>query len=203
MLINNLVNVNIARYVKTPKVSRELPHYLSLKEAKDSGMVLLDDNSLIDLDEQVIPEGKKTLGPLLEKDLEQFDHYTSEEIEKYIIRYSDSSEYIVDDDHYSSNSIVNYIDQFEIHEKIFEPKISHQTGFSLAALRGLKAHIHSYSLQISEVYLCFEGEWQITCDDQKVVISPRDTFSVPKNSTRSVKQISGQEGILYIIRQKN
>ena len=35
MLINNLVEVNIARFVKTPKIDRELPHYLSLKEAKD------------------------------------------------------------------------------------------------------------------------------------------------------------------------
>ena len=35
MLINNLVDVNIARFVKTPKIDRELPHYLSLKEAKD------------------------------------------------------------------------------------------------------------------------------------------------------------------------
>lgn len=35
MLINNLVKVNIAQFVKTPKTNRELPHYLSLKEAKD------------------------------------------------------------------------------------------------------------------------------------------------------------------------
>ena len=35
MLSNNLVRVNIARFVKTPKMNRELPHYLSLKEAKD------------------------------------------------------------------------------------------------------------------------------------------------------------------------
>ena len=35
LLLNNLVKVNIARFVKTPKISQELPHYLSLKEAKD------------------------------------------------------------------------------------------------------------------------------------------------------------------------
>ena len=32
-----------------------------LKEAKDSGMVLLDDNSLIDLDKQNIPDGRTIL----------------------------------------------------------------------------------------------------------------------------------------------
>ena len=35
MLISNLVEVNIARLVKTPKIDRVLPHYLSLKEAKN------------------------------------------------------------------------------------------------------------------------------------------------------------------------
>ena len=35
MLIKNLVDVNISRFVKTPKMNQELPHYLSLKEAKD------------------------------------------------------------------------------------------------------------------------------------------------------------------------
>ena len=35
MLINKLVNTNIAKFVKSPKLKRELPHHLSLKEAKD------------------------------------------------------------------------------------------------------------------------------------------------------------------------
>ena len=65
----------------TPKV---------IKDAKDTGMVLLNDNSLIDLDKQKIPEGKKALEPLHENDLHQFDHYTSDEIEKFVIRSSDS-----------------------------------------------------------------------------------------------------------------
>ena len=42
-----------------------------------------------------------------------------------------------------------------------------------------------------------------TCDDQKIVIGPRDTFSAPKNSIRSVKQISDEEGSLFLVRQKN
>ena len=35
MLINNIVEVNISRLVKTPKINRDLPHYLSLKEAQE------------------------------------------------------------------------------------------------------------------------------------------------------------------------
>jgi len=172
-----------------------------LKEAKESGMLLMEDSSLIDIEKQKIPEGKKTTEPLGDKELEKFDHYTSDEIEKFVIRYKDSNNY-VDDEHYSSNSIINYLDTFEIHGKNFEPHIPHKTGFGLLLLKGSKAHIHSYSKDLSEVFHCLSGEWEITCDEEKVVIGPRDTFSVPKKSMRSLKQISKDEGGLFIIRQK-
>ena len=173
-----------------------------IKEAKDAGMVLLNDNSLIDLDKQNIPDGKKALDPLPENELKQFDHYTSEEIEKFVIRTSDSQKYIEDDEHYNSNSIINYLDELNLHQKIFTPHISHQTGFGLSLLKGKSAHIHPYELDISEVFLCLEGGWEVTCNDQKVNIGPRDTFSAPKNSIRSVKQISDEQGSLFLIRQK-
>ena len=173
-----------------------------LKEAKESGMVLMDDNSLIDTEKQKVPEGKKTIEPLEDKDLGKFDHYTSAEIEKYVIRYKDSNNYI-DDEHYNSNSIINYLDTVEIHGKNFKPLIPHITGFSLSLLKGNKAHIHAYSTDLSEAFHCLSGEWEITCNDEKIVIGPRDTFSAPKKSMRSVKQISKDEGSLFIIRQKN
>ena len=55
----------------------------------------------------------------------------------------------------------------------------------------------------SEIYLCLEGEWEITCDDQKIIIGSKDTFSSPKNSTRSIKNISGKDASVFIVRQKN
>ena len=172
-----------------------------LKEAKESGMLLMEDSSLIDIEKQKVPEGKKITEPLGDKELEKFDHYTSEEIEKFVIRHKDSNNY-VDDEHYNSNSVINYLDTFEIHGKNFEARIPHKTGFGLSLLKGRKAHIHSYSRDLSEVFHCLSGEWEITCDEEKVVIGPRDTFSVPKKSLRSVKQISKDEGGLFIIRQK-
>ncbi len=111
--------------------------------------------------------------------------------------------YFVDDDHYQSNKIINYIDQFQIHDKSFTPNIPHATGFSLSLLNGKSAHIHEYKLEKSEVYHCLSGEWEIDCDGDKVVIKEKDTFSVPKNSLRSIRQISDHDGNLFIIRQTN
>ena len=174
-----------------------------LKDAKDSGMVLMNDNSLIDTEKQQIPDEDKIIQPLKEQELETFDHYTSSEIEKYVIRLNDSEKYFVDDEHYNSNKIINYIDHLNIHNKTFEPYIPHKTGFSLSLLQGKNAHIHEYALEKSEVFNCLDGEWEIQCDGEKVVIGARDTFSVPKNSVRSIKQIGDTAGKLFIIRQTN
>ena len=84
---------------------------------------------------------------------------------------------------------MNYLDDFTIHNKEFKPYISHKTGFGLTLLEGNNAHIHSYTSSKSEVYLCLEGEWEITCNDKRVLIGPRDAFSPPKNSTRSLKNM--------------
>ncbi len=174
-----------------------------LKDAKDSGMVLMDDNSLIDTDKQEIPDEDKIIQPLKEQELETFDHYSSSEIEKYVIRFDQGDKYFVDDEHYNSNKIINYIDKFDIHNKTLEPYIPHKTGFSLSLLQGKDAHIHEYTLEKSEVFHCLDGKWEIQCNEEKIVIGAKDTFSVPKNSLRSIRQIGDTTGNLYIIRQTN
>ena len=174
-----------------------------LKDAKDSGMVLMDDNSLIDTEKQEIPDEDKIIQPLKEQELETFDHYSSSEIEKYIIRFDQGDKYFVDDEHYNSNKIINYIDKFDIHNKTLEPYIPHKTGFSLSLLQGKDAHIHEYTLEKSEVFHCLDGKWEIQCNEEKIVIGAKDTFSVPKNSLRSIRQIGDTTGNLYIIRQTN
>ena len=174
-----------------------------LKDAKDSGMVLMDDNSLIDTEKQEIPDKDKIIQPLEEQELETFDHYSSSEIEKYVIRFDQGDKYFVDDEHYNSNKIINYIDKFDIHNKTLEPYIPHKTGFSLSLLQGKDAHIHEYTLEKSEVFHCLDGKWEIQCNEEKIVIGAKDTFSVPKNSLRSIRQIGDTTGNLYIIRQTN
>ena len=173
-----------------------------LKEASESGMLLMEDSSLIDLDKQNVPEGKIVTKPLEEKELQTFDHYSSDEIEKFVIRYKDKNMY-VDDEHYNSNSIINYLYPFEIHGKKIAPQIPHKTGFGLSLLKGTSAHIHPYTSETSEFYNCLNGEWEVTCDDEKVILGPRDSFSAPKKSTRSVKQMSKVEGSLFIVRDTN
>ena len=44
MLINHVVDVNITHLVRTPKITRDLPHYLSLREAKEILRLPMENN---------------------------------------------------------------------------------------------------------------------------------------------------------------
>ena len=61
----------------------------TLSAAKDTGMVLLDDNTLVDTDLKKIPEDKKILDPLNENEIKTFDNYSVEDIEKCVVRFKD------------------------------------------------------------------------------------------------------------------
>ena len=110
-------------------------------------MVLHDDNSLIDTEKNKITDENKIIQPLQDKELETFDHYTSSEIEKFVIRLSDRDKYLVDDEHFNSNKIINYLDKFNIHNKSFDPYIPHNTGFSLSLLNGKKLLLKCYHFE--------------------------------------------------------
>ena len=55
-----------------------------ISAAKDTGMVLLNDNTLVDTNLKKIPEDKKILDPLNENEIKTFDRYSVEDIEKCI-----------------------------------------------------------------------------------------------------------------------
>ena len=57
-----------------------------LNRAKETGMALLDDNSLIDLRKNEIPNGRKIIEPISLSELDKFDNYLPTELEKNIFR---------------------------------------------------------------------------------------------------------------------
>ena len=52
-----------------------------LNRAKETGMALLDDNSLIDLRKNEIPNGRKIIEPISLSELDKFDNYLPTELE--------------------------------------------------------------------------------------------------------------------------
>ena len=60
-----------------------------LTKAKETGLALLDDNSLIDLNESEIPQNRKLLEPITNEKLQEFDNYEINEIDKFVCKFKD------------------------------------------------------------------------------------------------------------------
>ena len=99
-------------------------------------MALLDDNSLIDLKKVKVPNGRKMIEPITQDELETFDNYLPEELEKNIYRNKQSN---VSDE-------VNGIKLYQIlgnkfNKKTYEPSIKQNTGFNLTTLNSISGEI--------------------------------------------------------------
>ncbi|SVE03432.1 uncharacterized protein METZ01_LOCUS456286, partial [marine metagenome] len=64
-----------------------------LKKAKETGMALLNDNSLIDLSTNKIPEGKKLLEPISYDEIKKFDDYKLNELKRFVSKFENRSIY--------------------------------------------------------------------------------------------------------------
>ena len=170
----------------------------TLSAAKDTGMVLLDDNTLVDTDLKKIPEDKKILDPLNESEIKSFDHYSVEDIEKYIVKFGDLDKIKITDN--TNGNFIAYIEQLKLNGHSIEPAISHHPGFNLGAVYGDDVRVKEfYTSNKHEVFMCLEGQWKIYCEDQEIIIGPKDIFSVPVNMKRRFEKINSQFGFMYLV----
>ena len=174
----------------------------TLAAAKDTGMVLLEDNTLVDTDLIKIPEDKKILDPLNENEIKTFDNYSVEDIEKCVVRFKDLGNVKITDN--TNRNYIAYIEQLKLNGNIIEPEISHHPGFNLGAVYGDDIRVNEfYTSNKHEVFMCLDGQWKIYCEDQEIVIGPKDIFSVPINTKRRFEKINNEFGFMYLVREQN
>ena len=161
----------------------------TLSAAKNTGMVLLDDNTLMDTDLKKIPEDRKILNPLNENEIKTFDNYSVDDIEKCVVRFEDLSNVKITDN--NNENYIAYIEQLNLNGHSIEPVISHHPGFNLGAVYGDDVRIKEfYTSNKHEVFMCLEGQWKIYCEDQEIIIGPKDIFSTPVNTKRRLDRKS-------------
>ena len=171
-----------------------------ISAAKDTGMVLLNDNTLVDTNLKKIPEDKKILDPLNENEIKTFDIYSVEDIEKYIVKFGDLDKIKITDN--TNGNFIAYIEQLKLNGNSIEPAISHHPGFNLGAVYGDDVRVNEfYTSKKHEVFMCLEGQWKIYCEDQEIIIGPKDIFSVPVNMKRRFEKINSQFGFMYLVRE--
>ena len=160
-----------------------------LMKAKKSGMALLDDNSLIDLSENKIPEGKKILEPISNDEIKKFDNYKLNDLKKFVSKFENRSIY--------ENNLGNGIDLIQILgkqfvDKSFTPVIDQNTGFNLSILKAKKGSLKDLIFNKPTILFSQKGLWNIEIQNSNIKLNLKDTFSIPINTKLNIS-IDGNE----------
>ena len=154
-----------------------------LISAKETGLALLDDNSLIDLKKNKIPTGKKLLEPISNDQLQKFDNYSLNEIEKFICRFDNQSKFQNDlDDGIKLIQIIG--NQFC--NQSYNPLIDQNTGFNLSILKSKNGQIKDLIFTKPTIMFSQKGLWKIKIENDVFEINSKDTFSAPLNTKLSI-----------------
>lgn len=154
-----------------------------LIRAKETGLALLDDNSLIDLKKNEIPTGKKLLEPINNDQLQKFDNYSLNEIEKFICRFDNQSKFQNDLD--NGIKLIQIIgNQFS--NQSYNPLIDQDTGFNLSILKSKNGQIKDLIFTKPTIMFSQKGLWKIKIENDIFEINSKDTFSVPLNTKLSI-----------------
>ena len=154
-----------------------------LISAKETGLALLDDNSLIDLKKNKIPTGKKLLEPINNDQLQKFDNYSLNEIEKFICRFDNQSKFQNDLD--GGIKLIQIIGN-QFCNQSYNPLIDQNTGFNLSILKSKNGQIKDLIFTKPTIMFSQKGLWKIKIENDVFEINSKDTFSAPLNTKLSI-----------------
>ena len=169
-----------------------------LEKAKQTGMALLNDNSLIDLSINDIPRDKSLLKPISSEEIKKFDNYKLNELEKYICKFSDRANY---ENKINENFNLIQILGDTFQGKKFNPIINQNTGFNLSTLKAKKGKLENLKFLKPTIMFSQKGSWQIKIDDFLMKVNARDTISIPINSQVNIEINDDEESLLNCVTQ--
>ena len=167
-----------------------------LIKAKETGLALLDDNSLVDLNESEIPPNKKLLEPITNEMLQKFDNYEINEIENFICRFKNQHNHEID--------LKNGIKLIQIIGNNFSNKnynylIDHNTGFNLSILKAKKGLIEDLIFDKPTILFSQNGNWKVKIEKDEFNINSKDTFSLPLNTKVSISIDNNEDCFLNCV----
>ena len=167
-----------------------------LIKAKETGLALLDDNSLVDLKESEIPPNRKLLEPITNEMLQKFDNYQIHEIEKFICRFKNQTNHEVD----LKNGIklIQIIGSNFSNNK-YDHLINHNTGFNLSILKAKKGLIEDLIFDKPTILFSQKGTWKVKIEKDEFNINSKDTFSIPLNTKVSISIDNNEECFLNCV----
>ena len=167
-----------------------------LIKARETGLALLDDNSLIDLKENKVPSNRKLLEPITKETLQRFDDYEINEIENFICKYKNQINHEI--------NLNNGIKLIQIIGSGFSNKnynaiIDHDTGFNLSILKGKQGLIEDLVFDKPTILFSQKGNWKVKIEENEFNINSKDTFSLPLNTKVSVSIDNNEDCFLNCV----
>jgi len=145
-----------------------------LIKAKETGLALLDDNSLIDLKENEIPPNRKLLEPITYETLQKFDNYRIDEIENFICRFKNQINHEIN----LNNGIkIIQIIGSSFSNKNYNAIIDHDTGFNLSILKGKQGLIEDLVFDKPTILFSQKGNWKVKIEENEFNINSKDKIS--------------------------
>ena len=167
-----------------------------LIKARETGLALLDDNSLIDLRENKVPSNRKLLEPITNEILQKFDNYEINEIEKFICRFKNQTNYEIDLN--NGIKIIQIIGN-NFSNKNYSALINHNTGFNLSILKGKQGLIEDLVFDKPTILFSQKGSWKVKFEEEEFNINSKDTFSLPLNTKISVSIDNNEDCFLNCV----
>ena len=167
-----------------------------LIKARETGLALLDDNSLIDLRESKVPSNRKLLEPITNEILQKFDNYEINEIEKFICRFKNQTNYEIDLN--NGIKIIQIIGN-NFSNKNYSALINHDTGFNLSILKGKQGLIEDLVFDKPTILFSQKGNWKVKIEEEEFNINSKDTFSLPLNTKVNISIDNSEDCFLNCV----
>ena len=169
-----------------------------LEQAKKTGMALLNDNSLIDLSNEKIPEGKELLKPITSDQIKNFDNYKLNELSQFISKFKNRKNF---EQEISQGLFLVQVIGNSFNDQHYKPIINQNTGFNLSILKAKKCNYKNIKFTKPSILFSQTGNWKVKIDDTEINIKTKDTFSVPINSNISIEIEEQQDCFLNCVSQ--
>ena len=167
-----------------------------LKNAKETGLALLEDNSLIDLAKDTKPENKKLLEPISDEKIKEFDNYELSEIEKFICKFQNHSNH---EKNLNENVKIIQVIGSNFCNSVMEPVIGHKTGFNLSILKTKKGIVKDLIFNTPTIIFSQKGNWKIDINGDKINLNAKDTFSIPLNKKVNISANNNEDCFLNCV----
>ena len=167
-----------------------------LIKARETGLALLDDNSLIDLKENKVPSNRKLLEPITKETLQRFDDYEINEIENFICKYKNQINHEI-----NLNNGIKLIQVIgnSFSNKNYKAIIDHDTGFNLSILKSKQGLIEDLVFDKPTILFSQKGNWKVKIEEDEFNINSKDTFSLPLNTKVSVSIDNNEDCFLNCV----